>query len=82
MSLAERVRTAEHNSQPGPRCTVVKALHRLDQEDADALLHLVYKRLDLTAPEASEVLAEENIDISPDTVRRHRLGRCRTCNRR
>lgn len=82
MSLAERVAAAQSRSQPGPKCGIAKTLPTLAQPDADALLHLIYKRLDMTGPEVSELLAEEDIDLSPDTVRRHRLGRCRTCNRR
>lgn len=84
MSLAERVRNAEpRNAQPGPACNVQKALASLDQEDADALIELLYRRRDLTSTEVTDLLDDEGIDtISSDTVRRHRLGRCRTCKRK
>ena len=82
MSLAEKVRAATPRSTSRDRCDVAKILPRLSQEDADALDYIIYKRLDLSGAEVSDLLAEESIDLSSDTIRRHRNNRCVGCRER
>lgn len=79
MSLAEKARNAKPRTATRVRCDVQKALDTLDQEDGDALLYLVYDRRDLTGVEVADLLDEEGVHVGPDTVRRHRLARCRAC---
>lgn len=82
MSLKERAAKASSTKHKGGfPCNVQKALPTLDQEDGDALLELIYDRLDLDAEDVEVLLAEEDIDISAWVVRRHRRGGCRTCKK-
>lgn len=78
MGLAERV----HDIQPvtkGPECGVRIALAKLEQDDADALRQLIYKRLDLSGTYVAEILREEGIEVSHHTITRHRAGHCVKC---
>ena len=79
MGLAERVNEIQPVTK-GPECGVRIALARLEQDDADALLKLLYKRLDLSGTYVSEILREEGIEgISSHGINRHRAGQCVKC---
>lgn len=77
-ALAER----EKKAQPKPhhKCVVLKALEQLDQEDGDAMLRLIYKRLDLTSTQVVDLLAPE-VRTSDSIVRRHRQNQCEACRK-
>ena len=64
---------------PGPKCGLLRNVERLDQADADALVALIYVRLDLTTLEVVGVLAEHGIDLDKEVIKRHRQGRCHKC---
>lgn len=81
MSLAERERNAVPKNRGGSECDVRKALAALDQDDADALNRLIYKRRDLSSSEVSDLLHEEGIEISNATVGRHRRNNCARCRK-
>lgn len=81
MGLAERERTAKPRTRGGTECDVKKALADLDQEDADALVRLLYKRRDLSSSEVSDLLHEEGVEISTPTIGRHRRNRCVGCRK-
>ena len=79
MGLAERVNEIQPVTK-GPECGVRIALAKLEQDDADALRQLIYKRLDLSGTYVSEILREEGIEgLSHHTITRHRAGNCVKC---
>lgn len=77
MGLADRLKAGV--DKPAPKCKVRDIAATLEQDDADALLALVFERRDLNPVQVSKFLRPDGIFISDDVIRRHRKGECRAC---